>query len=289
MDLINPSSARGLYGCPSAPTAGARRSPPVTRHLPLNAGRAAAPPALPVPDQALLNNASLFLDFDGTMVEIAAHPRAVHVDDRLRSLLARLSRKMAGRVAIISGRPIVQLDEFLGPSSMALAGSHGVEIRWPDGAITAPTRPAVLGKVIQEVTRLQKTHSGIVIERKPFGVAIHYRGEPRAEEPSRHLATALAASSGLVLQAGKMVFELRIPGADKGGALRTLLDSPSMAGTTPIFIGDDETDETAFVAATDLGGAGILVGPQRPTAALYRLDDVAATLAWLEAACGDRS
>lgn len=247
----------------------------------------AGQPALPVPDLALLDNASLFLDFDGTLVEIAAHPRAVRVDDRLRTLLGRLTSKLDGRLAIVSGRPIVQLLEFLGPSSMALAGSHGVELRWPDGSLTAPERPTVLSTVIQELARFQKAYSGVVIERKPFGVAIHYRGEPRAEDASRRVATSLAEAHGLVLQSGKMVFELRIPGVDKGGAVRTLLDSPGMAGTTPVFIGDDDTDEAAFVAATALGGAGILVGPPRSTAAQYRLNDVPATLAWLEAACGD--
>ncbi len=243
---------------------------------------------MPTPEIELLDDASLFLDFDGTLVEIAAHPNAVVVGDRLRLLLARLSARLPGRLAIISGRPIIQLQQLLGATTLAFAGSHGVEIRWPDGTVSEPERPDALGPVIQEITRLQKAHSGIVIERKPFGVAIHYRGEPQAEGACRRLATALAASSGLVLQSGKMVFELRAPGADKGGALKNLASSPGMSGTRPVFIGDDDTDEAAFIAAADLGGAGILVGPPRPTAAQYRLDDVPATLAWL-AAWGDAS
>lgn len=230
----------------------------------------------------MLVDASLFLDFDGTLVEIVAHPGAVQVTDRLRRLVAALSVRLPGRLGIISGRPLGELDRFLGPTSLAFGGSHGTEIRWPDGRMLNPGRPDNLAPLIQEISRLQKIHSGIVIERKPFGVAIHFRNEPSAEDACRRLATALARSSGLILQAGKMVFELRMAGADKGSALRQLAN-----GIRPIFVGDDDTDETAFAVAAELGGAGILVGPPRPTAAHYRLPNVAATLDWLEAACGE--
>ncbi|WP_419815981.1 trehalose-phosphatase [Glacieibacterium sp.] len=243
----------------------------------------------PAPGLVDLQQASLFLDFDGTLVGIAAHPGAVQVSDRLRGLLARLTTKFPGRVAIVSGRPIAELKQFLGSTALVFAGSHGVEMLWPDGTASEPPRPDDLGPVIQEMQRLQKVHSAIVIERKPFGVALHYRAEPQAEDACRRLATGLAKSTGLTLQSGKMVFELRAPGADKGGALRTLLRTPAMAGSMPIFIGDDDTDEAAFVVAAEMGGFGILVGADRPTAAHYRLDDVEATLAWLETACGEDS
>lgn len=233
------------------------------------------------PPMALLADASLFLDFDGTLVEIADHPGAVRVQGRLRALLIRLSALLPGRLGIISGRPIAELDRLLGPTSLAFAGSHGTEIRWPDGRLCAAERPNNLAPLIRQISRLQKLHSGIVIERKPFGVAIHYRNEPQAEAACRQLAVALSQSSGLALQVGKMVIELRVPGADKGTALRQLAD-----GTHPVFIGDDDTDEAGFAVATALGGAGILVGPQRLTAARYRLDSVTATLDWLDAACG---
>lgn len=242
---------------------------------------------LAMPKLALLEHASLFLDFDGTLVEIAAHPGAVRVDERLRSLLGRLSTSLAGRLGIISGRPISQLQQLLGPNSLMLAGSHGAEIRWPDGSLSGSRHFGDLGPMIDEISRLQEIHPGIFIERKPFGVAIHYRGAPDAEAACRRLATALAQSSGLVLQSGKMVFELRVAGADKGDALRTLAGYAGMQGMPPIFIGDDDTDEAAFIVAAELGGAGVLVGSLRPTAARYRLEDVTATLAWLDAACED--
>ena len=242
-------------------------------------------PVLPPPSREILVDASLFLDFDGTLAEIAPHPGAVVVENRLRTLLARLDATLDGRIAIVSGRPVSQLQQLLGLTTLSMAGSHGTELYWPDGTSSQPERPESLGPVIQEFTRLQKAHLGIVIERKPFGVALHYRGEPQAEAACRQLATSLAASTELTLQAGKMVFELRLPGADKGAALKSLMARPNLAGTLPVFIGDDDTDEPAFRAVAELGGAGILVGPVRPTAARYRLPDVAATLAWLEAAC----
>lgn len=224
----------------------------------------------------------MFLDFDGTLTEIVSHPGAVVVDARLRAVLERVIVELPGRVAIVSGRSIDELQRLLGPTSLAFGGSHGVELLWPDGTTSRPDRPADLGPVVREFQRLQKLHTGIVVERKPFGVALHYRGEPQAERACRDLAVAVARSSGLSLQAGKMVFELRAPGADKGSALRALLDDPAMRGTLPVFIGDDDTDEAAFIAAAELGGAGILVGPMRPTAARYRLESVDATLDWLE-------
>jgi trehalose 6-phosphate phosphatase len=244
---------------------------------------------LPVPSLSLFDNASLFLDFDGTLVDLAASPGAVVADDHLKSLLSRLAIRLHGHIGIISGRPVSELRNFLGPVPLAFAGSHGVEIRWPDGTVSEPEPATNLDAIANELDRLREAAAGIFIERKPFGVAVHYRNAPEEEERCRKLATALAHSTGLTLQTGKMVFELRMPGVDKGGALRTLAGSPAMSGTRPIFVGDDDTDEAGFIAAAELGGAGILVGAARPTAAHYRLDDVAATLRWLDTACGDVS
>lgn len=245
--------------------------------------------ALPAPGPDLLDDASLFLDFDGTLVNLAPRPDDVFADARLRALFSLLSTRFPGRVGIISGRPIAQLQAFTGDVPLVLAGSHGAEILLADGTIAKPARPDSLNDVVDAMTALQARHPGIIVERKPFGAGLHYRGAPEAEDECRALAITLAASSGLLLQAGKMVFELRVPGADKGSALRALLKTPAMIGTKPIFIGDDETDEAAFIVADELGGMGILVGAERPTAARYRLHDVAATLNWLEAVCGDKA
>ena len=123
---------------------------------------------------------------------------------------------------------------------------------------------------------------GTLVEIAPEPDAVQVG--PRAEPECVRLATELASRHALHLQPGKMMIEVRAAGGDKGTAIRTLMQEPNMAGTRPVFMGDDLTDEPGFAAAAELGGAGILIGEPRETSARYRLDGVAATLAWLEAA-----
>jgi trehalose 6-phosphate phosphatase len=205
----------------------------------------------------------------------------VVVDGRLAALMRGLAAKLHGRVAIISGRSVAQIDSLFANPSLAVGGSHGLELRWPDGHHDRPERPATLDAVVRAMRQLQREHPGIVVEEKPYSAALHYRLAPQAEDACLALGAQLSISSGLPLQRGKMMLELRAAGADKGGALRAFMAKPEMAGHRPIFIGDDETDEHAFAAAADLGGAGILVGPFRRTAARFRLSGVDDTLAWL--------
>ncbi|WP_157216300.1 trehalose-phosphatase [Flavisphingomonas formosensis] len=242
--------------------------------------------ALTKPPAVLAAGTSLFLDFDGTLVEIAESPDAVAVDARLRALMICLAEAFEGRMAIVTGRASADIRALFDGIPIAIAGSHGVELCWSDGRIETPERMAVLDHALDRMVALRLRFPGLLIEDKPFGVALHYRQAPEAEPEARAVAEELAQSCGLALQPGKMVFELRAPGAGKGGALRTLLADASMAGTTPIFLGDDVTDESAFAAARELGGFGILIGPPRPTAALYGLPGVSHALDWLEDACG---
>jgi trehalose 6-phosphate phosphatase len=237
------------------------------------------------PHISLLQGASLFLDFDGTLVDIAARPDKVVVGERTDRLIALLATRLHGRLAILSGRSIDQLLAMLGTRQpLAIGGSHGLELRWADGRMQTIERPAELGRIAERMSSLQARYPGILVEEKPFGAALHYRGAPEAEEACRVLAVALAEETGLHLQPGKMVFEVHAGGANKGAALRRFMSEPSMAGTAPIFLGDDDTDEPGFAMAAAMGGAGILVGPARLTAACYRLADVTAALEWLEAA-----
>lgn len=238
---------------------------------------------LPIPPLSLLSGASLFLDFDGTLVGIEARPDDVVVGQPLRLLMERLLDRLGNRLAIISGRPAEQINNLFGGVAFAVAGSHGLELRWPDGSIMAAPPPMHLGEIFSEMEALERRHPALVVEPKPFGVALHYRLAPEAEDDCRELATALGKRTGLQLQSGKMVFELKAPWANKGTALSFLMAGPEMVGTRPIFVGDDETDESAFEAARRLGGAGIFVGPPRRTAAVYGLPDVDSTRKWLEA------
>lgn len=241
-------------------------------------------PLLPSPPADLLTEASLFLDFDGTLVDIVERPDAVAVDATLSMLMGDLARKLQGRVAIVSGRPRAEIQDFFEGQDFAVAGSHGLELRWPDGRIEAPETSPELAAITERLRELSARHFGTMVEEKPFGVAIHYRGAPQSEQACRTLAEQLATGSAFTLQAGKMVFELRLRGADKGAALRSFMSEPPMRGTVPVFIGDDLTDEHAFAAAAELGGHGVLVGQGRETSAHFHLRDVATARAWLSAA-----
>jgi trehalose 6-phosphate phosphatase len=243
----------------------------------------APPPVVLDPPPMALDNVSLFFDFDGTLVDLAATPDAVVVDPTLLEKLDTLAERFPGRVAIISGRSIKQLDAMLGRHAhlFAVAGSHGAERRTPEDGHVAAERPASL-EAAAESFRTFADVNGLVYEAKSLGVGLHYRMAPEFEPEAVRLAESLAATHGLTLQRGKMMVELRSPG-DKGGALRELIATPAMAGSTPFFFGDDITDEDGFEAARDLGGAGILIGELRPTAATYRLGDVAALRGWIAA------
>lgn len=244
---------------------------------------------LPAPPVALLRDAALFLDFDGTLVRFADRPGGVSVDAALRGLIGTLAERLHGRLAIVSGRPADEIVAFFpaadpGSAAIAVAGSHGIERRWPDGRSEAPAVPDGLADVIRQLRALAAKHPGIEVEEKPFGAALHYRAAPEAGTLCDTLADELAARAGLALQRGSMVCELRAPGADKGDAVRAFMAEPPMAGHRPLFIGDDLTDEHGFAAVKALDGAGILVGPPRDTAARYRLADVGAVHRWLAAA-----
>jgi trehalose 6-phosphate phosphatase len=237
---------------------------------------------LPAPPKTLLNGASLFLDLDGTLLELIDDPDAVVADQLLRDLLLALVARLDGRLAVISGRSLAQLEAILGPvcDAVALSGSHGCEHRWR-GVAAQPSRPASLDAAAERFRTFADAHPGAIVEDKSYGVALHYRLAPMVEQGAHALAEQLACALDLQLQPGKMMVELRVPGGDKGVAVRRLMGRPPMAGTTPIFLGDDVTDEAGFEAAHALGGAGILVGTPRETAAGYALPDPASVRAWL--------
>jgi trehalose 6-phosphate phosphatase len=227
---------------------------------------------------------ALFLDFDGTLVELAEAPDLIHVPASLHDLLARLAERLEGRLAIVSGRSIADLERHLGALRIAVSGSHGLELRLPDGRRSGGAPPEGLAQARHEIECFAATIPGLLVEEKPAGIALHYRRVPAEEGRVAAFLADLAERTGLIVQSGKMVAELRPHGTDKGDALRRLMAEPVFAGARPLFVGDDLTDEDAFAAAAALGGAGVLVGAPRPTAARWRLADVAAVARWLDAA-----
>ena len=239
---------------------------------------------LPVPPASLLDGAALFLDFDGTLVELADTPDSILVPAGLSGLLDRLSQRLGGRLALLSGRPIADLDRHVGPTGIARSGSHGLEIRLAGGGGRSAQAPDGLEAAKSSVAEFAAARPGLLAEDKPAGVALHYRLAPELAAEAERFMADLAIVTGLQVQRGKMVAELRPAGPDKGSALRELMAEPSFAGARPVFVGDDLTDEHGFAAAAAMGGAGILVGPPRPTAATWRLAGVKEVALWLDRA-----
>ena len=233
--------------------------------------------AIPVPHCA---DIALMLDFDGTLVELAETPDAVEVDPNLARLVENMASALGPRLAVISGRDVATLHAWLGETGVMLVGNHGAELAGED-----LPRPDWLKRVQDRLRQFATRHPGTLVEEKRYGVALHYRGAPQAEADCRAMADALAGDYGLTIQHGKCVVELRAGKRDKGWAVRTLMARPELSGKRPIFVGDDVTDESAFAAAEQLGGYGILVGSPRQSAARYRLKSVAEVRAWLEDLC----
>jgi trehalose 6-phosphate phosphatase len=229
-----------------------------------------------------LRGLALFLDMDGVLASLARTPDGVLPDPRRTAVLRRLGRALHGRLAVISGRTLAEIDRITESSSPAASGIHGLEIRTGDGAVHTPAAHPGVRAVVAAFRAFAEAHPGVIVEDKGVAAGLHYRQAPDAAAAAEHLARTLAAETGLALQPGHMIFELKTPGTDKGTALTTLMTEPPFTGALPVMFGDDQTDEHAFRAATALGGFGVLVGPMRVTHARYRLDAVPQVLDWLE-------
>lgn len=229
----------------------------------------------------MLHGASLFLDFDGTLVEIADRPEEATPGPFLLPLLGALRDALEGRLAIVSGRSVATLREGFGLDAFLLAGSHGLEQARPGEAPSMPPRPASLEWVAARLKPFAARHPGLLVEEKTLGVGLHFRGAPALEAECFAICAELASESGLFLQHGKMLYELRPGEGGKGEAVIRLLTETELSEGRPVFIGDDVTDEDGFAAAAAHGGAGILVGQLRPTAARYRLESVPAVHRYL--------
>ncbi|WP_093453796.1 trehalose-phosphatase [Sphingomonas sp. YR710] len=234
------------------------------------------PPRIAAPGHAL------FIDFDGTLVPLMDRPDQVRADAELIDLLQALRVRCGPRLAIVSGRSIAQIDRMIGPiaQEIALAGSHGAELRY-NGVSTSPPRPSGLAEASAELESYAVEHPGLLVETKSLGVALHYRMVPARAAEAAGIVRAIASRHGLLVQPGKMMMEMHGPGSDKGSAVAALLERPALAGAVPVVIGDDLTDEPALAVARAMGGIGIVVGGDRPSAARYTLADVGAVRGWL--------
>lgn len=225
---------------------------------------------------------ALFVDFDGTLVRIAARPDEVRIDNNILGSLIRLAGQLDGAFAIVTGREVADVDRFLEPHVFAASGVHGYEYRMPDAPLTRLTADdAVLADVERTVSEMVAKHDGLLMERKSSAIALHYRARPELEDKCRALVAALTSRhDDLRVVHGKMVIEIKAHDASKGVAIDTFLKAPPFAGRRPVFLGDDVTDEAAFAAVNAHDGVSIKVGPGE-TMANYRLADTEAVGDWL--------
>ncbi|MEM7442523.1 MAG: trehalose-phosphatase [Pseudomonadota bacterium] len=240
---------------------------------------------LPDPEQLFADiSPALFLDIDGTLIDIAATPDTVLVAPNLPDLLIRLHARLDGAVALVTGRKLDDIDHLFGTLPLAAAGQHGLEQRNADGKITRHrVDSGLMAGIASRLSEFASTHPGIQVEDKGLTVALHYRNAPSAEHQARLWVkeTMRDADGELSLHDGKMVLEIKPNGIDKGTAVRDLMTRPPFFARSPIYIGDDVTDEDGFRAANSLGGTSILVGERETTEARFRIDSIHNTLTLL--------
>ncbi len=226
---------------------------------------------------------ALFLDVDGTVLKIAPRPDAVEVSGSLRGILERLRPLLGGALALVSGRTIADLDYLFAPLRLPAAGLHGFERRDARGRVSREVESVALAEIRMALGKFALDHPGVMVEDKIHAVAVHYRQAPKAKSKLRtEVRHLIEQRPDLQILDGKMVFEIRPCGIDKGTAIKAFLAEPPFVGRLPIFLGDDVTDEDGFVIVNDLGGHSIRVGGKAKTAARFRLPNVAAVIEWLE-------
>ena len=232
---------------------------------------------------AFFPDAAFFLDIDGTLLDIAATPKAVHTARADCTLVAALYDKAQGALALVSGRSLAMIDELFAPLRLPAAGQHGVERRDARGRVHRPPfSNEVFAAAAAMIGGFAQRHAGLVFEHKGYSMALHYRLAPQLAGAAHAVVreAARAVGENVEVQHGKMVAELKPAGYDKGRAIQAFMREKPFAGRTPVFLGDDLTDEDGFRVVGRMGGHSIKIGPGA-TAARWRLPHPAAARAWL--------
>jgi len=211
---------------------------------------------------------ALLLDVDGTLVDIAPRPSEVRVSDELRQTLQRLNELTGGAVALVSGRPIHDVDALFAPLVLSVVGGHGAEVRVvARGEVKEQITPPLDAALRARVRAL--AGGGIIVEDKGYSLAVHFRLAPDKEPAVRAALAAERAAlpPGTVeLLDGKAMAEIKQPGLSKGTGVRALMQQAPFAGHRPIFIGDDVTDEDAAAVMPEFGGIAYAVSRDLPGA-----------------------
>lgn len=232
-----------------------------------------------------------FFDIDGTLANIESAPDLVRVDPEMRALIDSLATRSGGAVALISGRAIRDIDKLFPEHTLAVAGQHGAERRSADGHVTQRgSRGANLEAIRDALVAMVHQYPGLLLEDKGLSLALHYRKAPQLAEFVHDQLHELMQrhGEGFNLQDGKCLMEIVPLSINKGGALREFMAEDPFAGRLPVFLGDDVTDEHAFIMVNELGGYSIKVGAGA-THARMCLRDVSAVREWLALAPGPRA
>jgi trehalose 6-phosphate phosphatase len=235
--------------------------------------------------QGPLTGHALFLDIDGTLLDLAPSPEAVEVPPTLVPLLRRLHDRLGGAIAFVSGRTIDAIDTLFKPLKLPAVGVHGGEIRGPDGQLRIDRTLVGVVQSAEPVLReaIAGIH-GVVLENKHSAIALHYRNVPERGREVLKVAELVVAGMGgqFAVLMGKCVVEIRPRHQTKGMAIEQLMQLPPFAGRTPIFAGDDCTDEDAFEVVNRLGGVSVHVGTSSTTDAKHRLATPDEVRGWLQ-------
>ncbi|GFE89298.1 trehalose-phosphatase [Steroidobacter agaridevorans] len=228
---------------------------------------------------------ALFLDVDGTLLELAETPQGVHVPTHLKHLLEDVRWRLDGALALVSGRSLANLDGLFSPLKFIASGVHGCERRTADGHVLRPeVDAATIARVRGQLAEFVRGHEGLLLEDKHYAVAMHFRRAPEMQDEVYRIMNEVLTHLGptFALQAGKSVLELR-PGAwTKGSSITSFMQEAPFAGRIPVFIGDDVTDEDAFEVVNEMKGVSIRVGQAAATRAKHRLGSVSEVLRWLQ-------
>ena len=234
---------------------------------------------------------ALFLDVDGTILDVATTPDDVEVPPTLVQSLQRIEPLLSGALALISGRTIATLDRLFSPLSLTAAGEHGAELRSGPGQAVARCTSRLFEPALKAaLQQLAVEHPALMLEEKPASIVVHYRRAPEiGPGVERRLQAILAkADQGFGIFPSKMSWDIRDGTCTKGTALVQIMALERFAGRLPVYVGDDRTDEDGFAQAEGMGGIALPVAGEYRASRAPAFASPAAVRAWLGQLAGLR-